>query len=111
MGLLHQHSRSPSRLAAPSPLEIHTGGATRTSLGRVHAIDPENLELELVRRKKIQQPIGHSSNWHCADSPNVAQNDALQLLQRIDGLHLKHNRTYGPKPNPVRIPAHLTIRI
>ncbi|MED6211908.1 hypothetical protein PIB30_078053, partial [Stylosanthes scabra] len=75
------------------------------------AIDRENLELELVRRKKIQQPIGHSSNWHCASSPNVAQNDALQLLQRIDGLHLEHKRTYGPKPNPVRIPAHLTIRI
>ncbi|MED6135470.1 hypothetical protein PIB30_046811 [Stylosanthes scabra] len=26
------------------------------------AIDPENLELELVRRKKIQQPVGHSSH-------------------------------------------------
>ncbi|MED6128551.1 hypothetical protein PIB30_098996 [Stylosanthes scabra] len=56
-------------------------------------------------------PIGHSSHWHCAGSRNVAQNDALQLLQRIDGLHPKHSRTYGPKPNPVRIPAHLTIRI
>ncbi|MED6198166.1 hypothetical protein PIB30_063438 [Stylosanthes scabra] len=29
----------------------------------------------------------------------------------INGLHLKHNKTYGPKPNPIRIPAHVTIWI